>query len=334
MSNSFTLAWPWVLIVLPLPLLLRWLLPAAAAPAVTLRLPFFALIQAGCSTGRHSFSRWRFLLALLAWLLLLIAASRPQFVGEPVRLATTGRELLLAVDISGSMAIEDMLVHNALVSRLQAVKAVAGEFIQRRVGDRIGLILFGAQAYLQSPLTFDRTTVQTLLDEAEIGFAGKETAIGDAIGLAVKRLYDRPPGNRVLLLLTDGANTAGTVEPLRAADLAAQAGVRIYTIGVGADELRVNNWPGPQRLDTGTDLDEDTLNAIAARTGGRYFRARNSDSLQDIYRLLDELEPLAGKEKLFLPVRELYPWPLAAAFLLSILMAVADYLPGRGGVRV
>ncbi|MFO1430824.1 MAG: hypothetical protein U1F76_11885 [Candidatus Competibacteraceae bacterium] len=127
--------------------------------------------------------------------------------------------------------------------------------------------------------------------------------------------------------------STGTMKPLRTDDLAAQAGVRIYTIGVGADELRVNPWPGRQRLDTDTDLNEDTLTAIAARTGGRYFRARSSNSRQDIYRLLDELEPLASKEKLFVPVKELYPWPLARALSLSVLLAVADYVSGRG-VRV
>ena len=322
-SNSIEFAWPWLFAALPLPLLALLLRPQLPQPpSAVLRAPFFALIQDITTPGKTHRSWLRLTLSLLAWLLLVAAAGRPQFVGEPVRLTGNGRDLLLAVDLSGSMEIEDMSLGRDLVSRLQAVKQVAGEFIERRVGDRIGLILFGTQAYLQTPLTFDRATVHTLLKEAEVGFAGRETAIGDAIGLAVKRLHDRPRDDRVLILLTDGANTAGTIDPRRAAELAAQAGVRIYTIGVGADELLVSSFLGVHRISPGTDLDEQTLTAIAAITGGRYFRARNSDSLQDIYRSLDELEPVAGKEQLFRPVRELYPWPLAGALLLSVLLAV------------
>jgi Mg-chelatase subunit ChlD len=149
--------------------------------------------------------------------------------------AAAGRDLMLAVDISGSMREEDMLIGNQVVDRLTAVKAVAGDFIERREGDRIGLILFGQQAYLQTPLTFDRATARTLLFESAVGLAGRETAIGDAIGLAVKRLRDAPAAERVLVLLTDGANTAGSIAPLKAAELANEAGMRIHTIGVGGD---------------------------------------------------------------------------------------------------
>lgn len=189
----------------------------------------------------------------------------------------------------------------------------------RREGDRLGLILFGQQAYLQTPLTFDRQTVKTLLHESAVGLAGQETAIGDAIGLAVKRLREQPAENRVLILLTDGANTAGSVEPLRAADLAAAEGVRIYTIGVGSDGR------GPFRglLAVGTELDEASLSAIASNTGGRYFRARDIRGLNDIYRLLDELEPVSAEEKTFRPVRELYDWPLSVALALTLLLTLA-----------
>ncbi len=173
-----------------------------------------------------------------------MAAARPQSVGETVHLPVTGRSIMLAVDLSGSMQTPDMRSGSHAVSRLAAVKAVAGEFIKHRAGDRLGLILFGDEAYLQVPLTLDRNTVRTLLDEAQIGLAGQQTAIGDAIGLAIKRLRDEPIKNRVLILLTDGASNAGNVDPLKAADLAAREGVRIYTIGVGADEMMV---PGPVR---------------------------------------------------------------------------------------
>jgi Ca-activated chloride channel family protein len=236
----------------------------------------------------------------------------------------SGRDLLLAVDISGSMRSEDMVLDGLQSTRLQMVQAVAGDFIQRREGDRIGLILFGSRAYLQTPLTFDRTTVQTLLNEAEIGLAGKETAIGDAIGLAVKRLRELPAtSNRVLVLLTDGANNAGEVDPLRAAELAVQLDLRIYTIGVGADEMMIEGLLGANRINPSADLDEGLLQEIAARTGGRYFRARATQELEQIYQLLNALEPITVDEEVYRPVRELYPWPLGAALVLSALLALA-----------
>jgi len=185
----------------------------------------------------------------------------------------------------------------------------------------LGLILFGSQAYLQTPLTFDRLTVSNLLYEAAIGLAGKETAIGDAIGLAIKRLRDQSEEDRVLILLTDGANTAGSVDPKKAADLAAQEKVRVYTIGVGADDMLIPSLFGARRVNPSTELDEETLQTIADKTGGRYFRARDTESLNEIYRLLDQLEPVAMDEDTLRPVKELYAWPLAAALLLSVWLA-------------
>ena len=207
-----------------------------------------------------------------------------------------------------------------------ATQWVGGEFIQRRVGDRLGLILFGRQAYLQTPLTFDRETVRTLLHEAVIGLAGKETAIGDAIGLAVKRLQDNDINSRVLILLTDGANTAGEVEPIKAAELAAQHGLKIYTIGIGADEMVVSSFFGKQRVNPSADLDEKTLTAIAEKTGGRYFRARDTQQLEQIYHLLDKLEPLEKEAQTFRPTAALYAWPLGLALLLASLLTVAKIL--------
>jgi Ca-activated chloride channel family protein len=207
------------------------------------------------------------------------------------------------------------------VDRLTATKQVAGEFIERRVGDRIGLILFGEAAYLQVPMTFDRRTVRTLLDESVIGLAGQATAIGDAIGLAVKRLRERKESNRVVILLTDGANTAGAVEPVEAAKLAAREGLKIYTIGIGADEMLVRSLFGTRRVNPSTDLDEKTLGSIAELTGGKYFRARDTEELEKIYALLDELEPLEGEARKFRPRQSLYYWPLAFAFLIGVALA-------------
>ncbi|MEO8717635.1 MAG: VWA domain-containing protein [Burkholderiales bacterium] len=319
---SLQLAWPWMLAALPLPLLALLLPAAAEAPAPALRFPFFQALRASLQVAGGRRSRLRLAVAALAWLLLVLAAALAQQVGETVHLPVSGRSIMLAVDLSGSMETPDMRIGSRAVSRLDAVKVVAGDFIQRRAGDRLGLILFGDQAYLQVPLTLDRSTVRTLLDEAQIGLAGERTAIGDAIGLAIKRLREEPAANRVLVLLTDGASNAGNVDPLKAADLAARDGVRIYTIGVGADEANV---PGPFGVPQliGSDLDAAALKAIAQKTGGRYFRAADVASLSQIYELLDRIEPVSKDEQSWRPVEELYAWPLGAALLLSVLIALA-----------
>jgi Ca-activated chloride channel homolog len=216
------------------------------------------------------------------------------------------------------------------------LKAVATDFIERRVGDRIGLILFGREAYLQAPLTFDRATVSTLLDESVIGLAGKETAIGDSIGLAIRTLDDAgvAQGRRVLILLTDGANTAGAVEPRKAAELAAQRKMIIYTIGIGADALTVRSLFGLRQINPSADLDEDTLTAIAEMTGGRYFRARDTEEFAQIYAILDGLEPAESDERGFRPIAELFYWPLAGAALLAAAAAGVAFAAGWPWSRV
>lgn len=312
--------WPWTLLALPLPLLVRYFLPPAAAQEAALRVPFLDDFSAGERDQSLRGRNWLMWPAVLAWCLLVAAAMRPQWVGEVMDIPISGRDLMLAVDLSGSMQEEDFVLRGERVDRLTATKAVAGDFIERRVGDRIGLILFGERAYLQAPLTFDRETVETLLYEAEIGLAGKATAIGDAIGLAVKRLRERDESNRVLVLLTDGANTTGMVEPREAAQLAASEGLKIYTIGVGADEMLVRDLFGMRKVNPSAQLDEETLKAIAETTGGRYFRARNTRELEEIYQLLDELEPVAEEAKPFRPRKALYYWPLAGALLIAALL--------------
>ena len=319
------LAWPWLLAALALPIAVAWLLPRASDHTeAALRVPFFLRVAAWSDEGGVHTRRLRLLVAVIAWSLLVVAAARPQWVGDPVALRITGRDLMLAVDLSGSMKRRDMKFGDHWVARLDVVKQVAGEFIERRGGDRIGLILFGTRAYLQAPLTFDRPTVRTLLDEAVIGLAGEQTAIGDAIGLGVKRLRERPASNRVLILLTDGANTAGEVHPMDAARFAAKLGLRIYTIGVGADVAMMRRLYGTMRMNPSADLDEPTLSAIARATGGRYFRARETSELVEIYRTLDELEPVIGDEEQFRPSVELFHWPLALALLLAIGLFAGD----------
>ncbi len=321
-------AWPWLFAALPLPLLALLLPRAPRQVPAALRFPFYAALRNNLQAPTGQRSRLRLILAGVAWLLLVLAAARPQLIGESVHLPVSGRSLMLAVDISGSMQSEDMQIRGRQLSRLTAVKVVAGDFIDQREGDRVGLILFGDEAYLQAPLTFDRDTVRTLLDEAQIGLAGKQTAIGDAIGLAIKRLRQEPAENRVLILLTDGANTAGNVDPLKAADLAASEGVRIYTIGIGSGETVVQTPFGRRRVASG-DLDEATLKAIAEKSGGHYFRARDTAQLAQIYDQLDRIEPVSEDEQSWRPIDELYFWPLGSALLLSVIIALAAAYGGR-----
>ena len=326
-AEGFVFAWVWLLLLLPLPWLVRKLMKAAPdAGMQALRVPWFAMMS-------ESASGWMkkpllTALAIIAWCLLVLAAARPQWVGEIETLPVTGRDLLLAVDISGSMDTQDMFLQDKPVNRLAVVKKVAGEFIQGRRGDRVGLVLFGSRAYLQTPLTFDTETTAILLEESEIGLAGRETAIGDAIGLSVKRLREDAASERVLVLLTDGANTSGEVQPMQATEFAAREGLKIYTVGVGADEMMVRDFFGSRLVNPSADLDEDTLKAIAERTGGAYFRARDAQALANIYEQLDELEPVESDQEAIRPVDELFFWPLGIAFVLVLGALSVAMLPG------
>jgi len=327
----WSLAWPWALLALPLPFLARkWLPEARGLSEAGLRVPDLNSFETlKDRSGAEQLLNWRFWVAVLAWCLLVLAAARPERIGDELEVPVAGRNLMLAVDLSGSMDQKDFELAGRRVDRLTATKAVASDFITRREGDRIGLILFGERAYLQVPLTLDRDTVKILLLEAEIGLAGEKTAIGDAITLAVRRVHEQKEdaGEQVLVLLTDGANTAGEIQPLKAAELAQQVGLRIYTIGIGADSMSVSSLLGGRRsVNPSADLDEATLTKIAQLTGGRYFRATDTASLQDIYALVDELEPVEEPESGFRPVKSYYFWPLGVAFALVGILALASLL--------
>lgn len=327
----WSLAWPWVLLALPLPLLMRRLLPESrVAQDAGLRVPALSNFRGLAERPRSEhLASWRFWVAVVAWILLVVAAARPERIGDELDIPVSGRNLMLAVDLSGSMDQKDFELGNRRVDRLTATKAVASDFISRREGDRIGLILFGERAYLQVPLTLDRETVKILLLEAFIGLAGEKTAIGDAITLAVKRIHDQQAdaSEQVLILLTDGANTAGEIDPMKAAELAKQVGLRVYTIGIGAEQMEVSSLIGGRRnINPSADLDEKTLTGIANMTGGRYFRAKDTAGLQDIYRLVDELEPVDEPEAGFRPVKSLYYWPLGGALALAGFLALASVL--------
>jgi len=340
-----SLLWPWALAALPLPFIFRILLPSAKrSTEAALKVPYLSDFELGTGNSFNTKkSRWPLLLYSLAWTCLVIAVARPQWTGDSIEIPVSGRDLMIAIDISKSM---DHPIRNnsRSVSRISATKAVASDFIEKRVGDRIGLILFGDQAYVQVPLTFDRTTVTILLQEAVTGLAGQATAIGDAIGLAVKRLSEQnkrsrdlfieknrhkkkaqndtnnTPSNKklnlndqVLILLTDGVSNRGEITPLKAAQLAATKKLKIHTIGIGSRGTR--------------ELDENTLRQIAKITGGQYFRAYNTADLQKIYQLLDELEPLEKDVKSYRPIKSLFYLPLAAALAITSLLALILYIP-------
>ena len=307
MSGELVWAWPWALLALPLPLLVRrFAPPVRAAPAPALRVPDPARFDAPAGPARtRRRPRAATLLLAASWCALVLALARPQALGEPVETPEEGRDLLLGIDISGSMAETDLYAGNRAATRLAVVIEVARDFVRRREGDRIGLVMFGSEAYVQTPLTHDHEAVLHFLGEAATGLAGNDTALGDAIGLAVKRLHERDGDARVLVLLTDGRTTAGSVDPLEAARVAAADGVRVHTIGVGRDR----------------DLDARTLVSIAELTGGRFFRARSRDELDAIYRDIDALEPLERPGVARRPLRELQAWPLSMALALSLAWA-------------
>lgn len=316
--------WPWAFALLPLPLLVRWLMPATTKPQAALKV---AHLNAWQTHSRAQIStapsfQLSSVLVWCIWLLLLAALARPHQLGEVVEMPVSGRDLLLAVDLSPSMEIEDMKLGGRSVDRLVVSKKVISEFIDRRAGDRLGLVLFGDEAYLQAPLTYDRATVKQLLLESQIGLAGPRTAIGDAIGLAVKRLQNQPDSSRVIVLLTDGSNNSGELDPIKAAELAAQNKVRIYPIGLGATSMPVASLFGTRMVNPSEDMDEEALRHIAKVTGGRYFRATDSQELFRIYQLLDELEPTEQDPQIFRPEQSLFYWPLALALLLSMYLVL------------
>ncbi|TMO71165.1 IMP dehydrogenase [Pseudoalteromonas sp. S3776] len=320
----FEFSWPWLFLLLPLPLLLLLLKPAASSAQTRLRIPSFA--QHNLAT--HSFEQGTRKLSIFEWtlwLLLVTAAANPTWLDEPISLPNEGRDIMLAVDLSGSMTEQDMAYNGQYVDRLTMVKAVLSDFIEQRQGDRLGLILFGDTAFLQTPLTRDVKTVSKMLSESQIGLVGRATAIGDALGLSVKRFANKDKSNRIVVLLTDGQNTAGNLKPEDALLLAREEGIKVYTIGVGSDNRRgfsLFNMGGM----SGGSLDENLLKDIAEQTGGLYFRAKDVAGLQQIYAELDKLEPISADEQTFRPQSSLFYYPLLIAILLISLKILLSTL--------
>lgn len=311
----FNFAWPWLFTLLPLPWLLYRVLPPARPEHSAIFTPFFNDLQRLHTQQRRLFSSSlsRGLSLACIWLLLLCAAARPQLTLQEQQLHQQGRDLLLAIDLSDSMQQRDMGSDAKPLSRLEFVKQFARQLIEQRPQDRIGLILFASQAYLLTPLTFDHATLLHWLDSAEPGMAGHNTAIGDAIGLSIKRLRDQPAKHKVLLLITDGAHNSGVMPPITATHLAATHNIKIYPLGVGR-QASEHSTPSPH------DLDEPLLRDIAQLTRGRYLRL---DSLQNSGQVIEQLAQLerATHPNIQYQVRALHSWPLTAALLLSLALA-------------
>jgi Ca-activated chloride channel homolog len=318
-----TVSYPWLALALPLPWLVYRFLPhATTSYTSSLHVPFLDKFTELAKHTSHNVQPhpWRLFASCCAWLLLVLAACGPKWLGDPINLPLTGRDLMVVLDISGSMQIPDMQLAGKMVDRLTLVKKVANDFISKRQGDRVGLVLFGTQAYIQVPLTYDRATVAELLNDASIGLAGQQTAIGDALGMALKHLQHSNNSSRVIILLTDGMSNAGSIEPLAAAELIRQQQIPVYTIGLGAESLILDTVFGQQRINPAKELDENTLKAIAQQTGGLYFRAKDTAGLQAIYKTIDKLHPNQYGHAIWRPEKQLYLWPLSLALLLSLVL--------------
>ncbi len=316
--------WWWGLLLLPLPYLARTLLPATGNRQPALSVPLLKDRRIIASSFATAALRPAGVCLWIFWVCLVLAASRPFWLGEPISQTISGRDLMLAVDISGSMNEADMTISGQAASRIEVLKLVVGKFIERRQGDRLGLILFGTNAYTYVPLTFDLEALGELLADVSTGLAGRHTAIGDAIGLAMKSMRKQDSHHKVLILVTDGSNTAGFENPIVAAQAAAREGLTIYSVGIGTDANTLAQIYGIQNIPTGVALNERVLAGIADVTDGRYYRASNLAALEQIYLELDKLEPIEYEFQSHRPRHELYLLPLASGLLLMLIYLLCD----------
>ena len=315
----FEFAWPWMFALLPLPLLVWWALPPYHARQASVQVPFFDRLAAatGQTPQRGAVVLRRravqMIFAVLIWILIVAALAQPQWVSDPLTHEIAARDLILAVDISGSMDQRDFRTPDGqMLTRLDGVKRVIGDFIARRHGDRIALILFGTRPYVQVPFTQDLDTAQQLLDQTQVGMAGQQTAIGDTIGLAIKTLENSAAQQKILILLTDGNDTASRVPPEHAADIARQNDIAVYTVGVGDPAAS-----GENRVDLGV------LKSVASTTHGQFFRAEDGAQLQAIYADIDRLVPAKLQTLSWRPKLPLFQWPLGAAVIIALLLWLA-----------
>jgi Ca-activated chloride channel homolog len=327
----FDFHWPWAALLLPLPLLVPWLWPPRPdktqeehleGQRQTLLHPRLDALQAAYQARRPrlAIGGWvhKSILALL-WIGLVAALMRPEWLTPYTEISSPGYDLMLAVDASHSMDALDFSVAGRQVTRMQVVKGVMGRFVESREGDRIGFILFGSQAFVLSPLTLDRHAVGQLLDGVVAGIAGQGTALGDAIALGVKKLRERPPQSRVMILIADGDNSAGGFAPGEAARLARAAGVRIYVIGVGSTQAQIPiAEDGIIKYRDDLTMNETALEEIAAITGGAFFRATDTRALEEISQRIGQLEKTQAQARTALIPQPLFRWPLGLALLAAL----------------
>ncbi len=309
--------WLWAFIFLPLPVLVYFFAPKAQESQVIL-MPSIPDTQLGKTPNRSG----QKLLLVCLWVLLITATARPVWLGDPVEFYPEHRDMMLVVDLSYSMREKDMLENGEYIDRLSAVKTVVSEFVAKRKGDRLGLVLFADNAYLQTPLTLDRETVKAQLDRTVLKLIGTSTAIGEGIGLATKTFIDSDAPQRVMILLSDGSNTAGIIDPIDATKIAKEYGATIYTVGIGAGEMVVKDFIFERVVNTAQDLDEKTLIQIADMTDGQYFRARNSDELATIYDTINRLEPISSASQTWRPKSEWFWLPLSLAVFVSVFLVL------------
>jgi Ca-activated chloride channel family protein len=320
--SSFTFAWFYcVALLLLLPLLGYWekkwrLEESQLFSSIALSLQ--SLPRQNQTKARISFPN---VFLSLFFVLLVLSLMRPQLVGKPIEIKQKGRNLMLALDLSESMEAQDMSLKGQQVDRLTLAKSVVSDFIDKRAGDRIGLVVFGSEAFLHAPLSFDHPMIKGFVGEALIGFAGSRTAIGDAIGLGVKKLMSVSEGDRILVLLTDGQHNAGLLDPEKASDIAKEQGVKLFIVGIGASRVQVDSFFGPSMVNPSRDLDEaeDSMRAISQKTGGQYFRAKDSTELVKIYEAIDRLFPSDADSRVVIPKKEIFFWPLSCALMLLLL---------------
>ncbi len=265
-------------------------------------------------------------LKYLALALMIVALARPQWGTKKINITTKGINIVLALDLSGSMAALDFKLKGKVVTRLDAVKSVVRKFIMKRNGDRIGMVVFGSNAFTQVPLTRDYDAILFILDRLKIGAAGPNTAIGDAIGISIKRLADIKSKSNIIILLTDGQSNSGELSPETAAEIAAKKGIKIYTIGIGskgrAPFLVTDPVFGKRYIYENVDIDYGILKKIAKETNAAFFAAKNTKSLRDIYAMIDRLEKTKVKVKAWAQYNDLYPWFLIPGFILLCLFIV------------
>ena len=318
--------WPWAVLLILLPIFTRYILPAKRietnAISVALRVPFFHRLSSFLTPARLSGGKRIAILLSLSWIFFVVACMRPVQFDDTIVLPREARNIMLTIDVSGSMAEQDFDLQGQPVTRLKMVKSVVNDFIKKRPDDNLGLVIFGSEAYLYTPLSFDKKTLRSLFDEVSIGIAGEQTAIGDAIAKAVEGVSAAPADSRIVILLSDGYANAGVIKVNEAIELAKKQNVKVYTIGVGSNQKTVQSFFGTFAVNPSLNLDEATLQEIARQTGGRYFRAKTTSELNDIYNAINALEKADSETLSVRPQTELFFIPLLISMILLLSAAI------------